>query len=93
MESPSERLRVTLYGAVQGVGFRPFVYRLATGMGLNGTVLNSGAGLVIEVDGARAELDCFLARLEAERPPAAVVLARESSFLAPAGFTKFEILS
>ena len=93
MKSPPERLRVALYGAVQGVGFRPFVYRLATGMGLNGTVLNSGAGLVVEVDGARAELDRFLDRLEAERPPAAVVLAREASFLSPAGFTKFEILA
>jgi hydrogenase maturation protein HypF len=93
MESPRERLRVALYGAVQGVGFRPFVYRLATGMGLNGTVLNSSAGLAVEVDGTRAELECFLRRLEAERPPAAVVLAREATFLAPAGFTKFEILT
>jgi hydrogenase maturation protein HypF len=88
-----ERLRVALYGAVQGVGFRPFVYRLATGMGLSGTVLNSSAGLVIEVDGARDDLDRFLARLEAERPRASVVLARETSFLAPGGFTKFEILA
>ncbi len=87
-----ERLRVALYGAVQGVGFRPFVYRLASDMGLNGTVLNSSAGLIVEVDGARAELDEFLRRLEAERPRASVVIARETSFLAPGGFTRFEIL-
>ncbi len=46
-----ERRRIALYGAVQGVGFRPFVYRLATELGLAGWVLNSSAGLVIEVEG------------------------------------------
>jgi hydrogenase maturation protein HypF len=88
-----QRLRVALYGAVQGVGFRPFVYRLASGMGLDGWVQNSSSGLVLEVEGAAEELERFLARLEAEKPAAAVVLAREVSFLAPAGFTRFEIVS
>jgi hydrogenase maturation protein HypF len=89
----SQRLRVALYGAVQGVGFRPFVYRLATEMGLPGWVLNSSAGLVVEVDGAPEDLQQFLERLDAERPASAVVLARETSFLAPAGFTRFEIVA
>jgi hydrogenase maturation protein HypF len=88
-----ERRRIALYGAVQGVGFRPFVYRLATELGLNGTVLNSSAGLVIEVEGARAELERFAERLHRERPAAAVVLTREESSLAPAGYARFEILS
>jgi hydrogenase maturation protein HypF len=61
----SQRLRVALYGAVQGVGFRPFVYRLATEMGLPGWVLNSSAGLVVEVDGAPEDLQQFLERLDA----------------------------
>jgi hydrogenase maturation protein HypF len=91
--APMERVRVALYGAVQGVGFRPFVYRLAKEMALAGWVLNSSAGLTIEVDGAREELDRFLERLDAERPAAAVVLAREVSFLAPAGFASFEIVA
>jgi hypothetical protein len=43
----TQRLRITLRGAVQGVGFRPFVYRLATEMSLTGWVLNSSAGLVV----------------------------------------------
>ena len=85
------RVRVALYGAVQGVGFRPFVYRLATELGLNGTVLNSSAGLVVEIEGERTAE--FLDRLERERPPAAVVLAREVSVLAPAGYSHFEILA
>ncbi|HWR52418.1 MAG TPA: carbamoyltransferase HypF [Bryobacteraceae bacterium] len=84
------RLRLALYGAVQGVGFRPFVYRLATELGLNGTVLNSSSGLVIDVEGERVSE--FARRLESERPPAAVVLAQETSALPPAGFTRFEIL-
>jgi hydrogenase maturation protein HypF len=86
-----ERLRVALYGAVQGIGFRPFVYRLATEMGLCGWVLNSSAGLIVEVDGTPEKLREFQRRLEQEKPQAAVVLARESSILAPAGFTRFEI--
>lgn len=84
---------MTLCGAVQGVGFRPFVYRLAGEMNLAGWVLNSSAGLVIEVEGAGEQLARFLARLEEEKPPAAVILTRETSFLAPAGFTGFEIRS
>jgi hydrogenase maturation protein HypF len=92
MRADLERLRVALYGAVQGVGFRPFVYRLATAMGLPGSVLNSSAGLVVEVEGSRPDLDAFLVRLEREKPAAAMVLARETSLLAPAGYTRFEIL-
>jgi len=88
-----ERLHVTLCGAVQGVGFRPFVYRLATELGLSGWVLNSSAGVVIEVEGPREQLDRFLERLATERPSAAVILTQEASLLSPAGFTGFEIRS
>ena len=70
------------------MGFRPFVYRLATELGLAGWVLNSSAGLVIEVEGPPAHCSRFLERLEREKPAAAVVLAREISCLAPAGFTR-----
>jgi len=84
---------VTLCGAVQGVGFRPFVYRLATELGLAGWVLNSSAGLILEVEGEPERLERFLARLEHEKPPAAVVLARETSYLGAAGFAGFEIRS
>jgi hydrogenase maturation protein HypF len=78
-----------LTGAVQGVGFRPFVFRLATELGLSGWVLNSSSGLVVEVEGDRTGE--FLHRLDSERPPAAVVLTREVVELAPAGFKEFEI--
>src|SRR5579872_805890 len=86
-----ERLRITLRGAVQGVGFRPFVYRLATEMSLTGWVLNSCSGLVVEVEGTPDELRRFEQRMELERPKASVITARESAWLSSQGFTKFEI--
>src|SRR5450631_3973262 len=92
-ESASDRLRLTLCGAVQGVGFRPFVFRLATDLDLRGWVRNSAAGLVIEVEGPPRAIAEFTARLDSEKPPAAVVLTRESSYLALAGYTSFEIVA
>jgi len=89
---PLERLRVCLTGAVQGVGFRPFVFRVATELSLSGWVLNDGAGLVIEVDGRPEDLERFLLRLDNERPPAAIVLTREISHLTAGDFRRFEIL-
>ena len=88
---PVQRLRVTLRGAVQGVGFRPFVYRLATEMSLTGWVLNSSSGLVVEVEGVPEDLRRFEERLESERPTASVVNLHESEWLPRQGFTSFEI--
>jgi len=88
---PVQRLRIMLRGAVQGVGFRPFVYRLATEMSLTGWVLNSSAGLVVEVEGSAGELRRFEQRIERERPRASVVTVHESEWLPVQGFTTFEI--
>lgn len=85
------RLRAVVRGAVQGVGFRPFVYRTATAMGLAGWVRNSSAGVVIEVEGEKAALDAFLLRLAAEKPPRAVIQSLEFSFLDPSGYAGFAI--
>jgi len=90
-ESKTQRRRITLRGAVQGVGFRPFVYRLATEMSLTGWVLNSSSGLVVEVEGPADELRRFEQRIESERPKASVVTARESEWIAAEGSTRFEI--
>lgn len=86
-----QRLRVVVRGAVQGVGFRPFVYRLATEMALPGWVSNSAQGVFVEVEGAPEALRAFLLRLENERPPRASIQSLESSFLAPLGLETFEI--
>src|SRR3989304_1595072 len=88
---PVQRLRVTIRGAVQGCGFRPFVYRLATTIGLTGWVSNTAQGLFIEVEGAPGHLEEFLRRLERERPPRAVLTSLETVLLEPARFTTFEI--
>jgi hydrogenase maturation protein HypF len=86
-----ERLRVAIRGAVQGVGFRPFVYRLATEMDLPGWVSNSPQGVFLEVEGAPDALRRFLLRLEKERPLRSSIQSLEPSFLAPIGFEIFEI--
>ncbi len=87
----SQRLRVCIRGAVQGVGFRPFVYRLATEMRLKGWVLNSSQGVFIEVEGDTAKLDDFMVRLNREKPPRAYIQGTETSILDSVGFTNFEI--
>ncbi len=86
-----DRLRVVVRGAVQGVGFRPFVYRLATELQLEGWILNSAQGVFIEIEGLRDSLDRFLVRVEKEKPPRAVLQSCESSFLDPIGYSGFEI--
>lgn len=85
------RLRTIVRGAVQGVGFRPFVYRLARELNLTGWVNNSPAGVFIEVEGPRDNVSSFLQRLSAERPPLSSIRGTETSFLEPEGFEKFEI--
>ena len=88
-----QRLRITLRGAVQGVGFRPFVYRLATEMFLTGWVLNSSAGLVVEVEGPPDQLVLFEQRLEQERPKASVITVHEALWMEVEGSSRFEILA
>ncbi len=90
-ESARSRLGVEIHGAVQGVGFRPFVYRLATELGLCGWVINDAAGVFIEVEGARDTVQRFLARLPQEVPPRAIVQSLNHEWLAPAGYERFEI--
>ena len=85
------RLKLTVRGAVQGVGFRPFVFRLATELGLAGWVNNSPQGVFIEAEGPRAKLEKFLLQLETEKPPRSFIQSLEASWLDPVGYTAFEI--
>jgi hydrogenase maturation protein HypF len=86
-----KRVRLAVHGAVQGVGFRPFVHRLATGLGLAGWVNNSPQGVFIEVEGSAAALDEFLARIGPERPPHSFIQSLEATWLETAGYDRFEI--
>ena len=76
------RRRIRVRGLVQGVGFRPFVYGLAHGLGLSGTVRNRGDGVEIEVQGPGALVDHFGDRLTGEPPPLARIDAVDMEAMA-----------
>lgn len=88
--APVRRLRLRVRGAVQGVGFRPFVYRLARELQLTGFVLNDSAGVLIEVEGVGA--DRFAERVWKEAPPLARIDSVDILELETAGGETFEIL-
>jgi hydrogenase maturation protein HypF len=79
------RARVRVTGTVQGVGFRPYVYRLAGELSLGGYVLNDAHGVLIEVEGSAAVIDRFLERLPSEAPPLAVLERVTVEERAPSG--------
>ncbi len=67
------RRRIEVHGIVQGVGFRPFVYRVATELGLDGWVRNDASGVTIEVEGEPARVERMVARVRADAPARARV--------------------
>jgi hydrogenase maturation protein HypF len=85
------RLRVAIRGAVQGVGFRPFAYRLAAELKLTGWVQNSPQGVRIEVEGEPVRVEEFLLRIESEKPPLAAIHSMEPSMLDARGDDTFVI--
>ncbi|MFF2658489.1 carbamoyltransferase HypF [Kitasatospora sp. NPDC058032] len=86
-----ERRRVAVSGLVQGVGFRPFVFALATELGLAGTVTNTGEGVLAEVEGERAAVEAFCRRVAGDAPPLALVAAVEHTPLPATGDRGFAI--
>ncbi len=87
----NSRVYIKIMGAVQGVGFRPFIYRLASEMNLKGFVLNSSKGVQIEAESTKENLDKFVLRINNEKPSLSVITSFEFSFLDPAGYNNFEI--
>jgi hydrogenase maturation protein HypF len=83
--------RIRIKGLVQGVGFRPHVWRLAHETGVAGWVKNDGAGVEIAAEGAAEQVAELLARLRREAPPLARVDAVEAEAVAPTGFAGFVI--
>ena len=86
-----QRRRLLVTGAVQGVGFRPFVHGLAARAGLAGFVLNDAGGVVIEVEGDAESLESFCTALSVETPPLARVHAISATPVEPRGEQGFEI--
>ena len=76
---------------MQGVGFRPFIYKLAEEMNLKGYVLNSSIGVFIEAESEKPALQNFVIRIEKEKPPLSVITSFETTFLDPANYKIFEI--
>lgn len=92
MREKSNRLAIAIQGLVQGVGFRPFIYRLAIGLQLTGWVNNTASGVFIEVEGPVDRTQAFLSRLPQEIPPQAAIHQMETRYLDPVGYTRFEII-
>ncbi len=80
---PEKAEAIRVMGTVQGVGFRPMVYRLANALGLRGTVLNDGLGVLITVAGDQGSLDQLVMRLLQEVPPLAKITCIQRQPLDP----------
>jgi hydrogenase maturation protein HypF len=88
------RVRARVDGTVQGVGFRPYVFRLASELGLRGFVLNDARGVLLEVEGERRAVQAFLERLPAEAPALAAIGSVTTEALDPGGGEeRFEIVA
>jgi hydrogenase maturation protein HypF len=87
------RLRVEVSGIVQGVGFRPFVYRLARKLKLSGWVKNTSGNVAIEIEGRAEDLRRFVAMLYQEAPPAARIQGIRTVKVSVEGDADFEIMA
>jgi hydrogenase maturation protein HypF len=82
---------IRIRGVVQGVGFRPFVYRLACANALNGWVLNAEEGVEIYIEGAQSNVESFVRDVKAQPPPAASIAEIDVLPAEPVGFNEFTI--
>lgn len=87
----SSACSIRVRGVVQGVGFRPFVYRLACANTLNGWVLNAEEGVEIHLEGAETGLEAFVRELKAQPPPAASIAQIDVRPALPEGLHEFTI--
>src|SRR5262245_58340571 len=87
----SRRIRITVEGIVQGVGFRPFVHATATRLSLGGLVSNSSDGVLVEVEGDPERVALFVQCLERDAPPLALIERVASREVPPRGETSFRI--
>lgn len=86
-----KRLKIAAEGVVQGVGFRPFVYNLATSMELKGWVKNTPRGVIIEAEGDEQILNKFIPLVTVQAPPLAIIERTSTEWLNPIGYNDFVI--
>lgn len=91
MQVSKRRYKIHINGIVQGVGFRPHVFRLAAELGLKGWVLNSSSGVFIEAEGTKELLDNFLTELLSSPPPLADIRQYQVEETSPCGYDSFTI--
>lgn len=87
------RVRFLIKGIVQGVGFRPFLYRSAHTYKLYGFVKNTAQGVILEVEGTKKNIEDFTTHILNNPPPLALIESHETQELPPQGSETFEILS
>jgi hydrogenase maturation protein HypF len=85
------RIKISIKGAVQGVGFRPFIYKLANSLDLKGYVLNTSQGVIIEAEGENNLLTEFTERIKSEKPPISLIQNISIEKLPLNNFKNFEI--
>lgn len=91
-KSQKLRVRVHVSGRVQGVGFRPTVYRYAREKKLSGWVKNSSEGLIIEIEAGKREIDAFLDKLRSSPPPRSEIRQISISIVPARNETEFKIV-
>lgn len=89
--STLDLVHISVRGVVQGVGFRPFVYQLATKYNLNGWVCNTSEDVKIEIEGGREAIEQFLVALREQAPPLARIEDITTTHYPPANYKSFEI--
>ncbi|MGD9143309.1 MAG: carbamoyltransferase HypF, partial [Dehalococcoidia bacterium] len=85
------RVHISVRGVVQGVGFRPFIYQLATRHNLRGWVCNTSEDVKIEIEGEAKDLESFIQSLEKEAPPVSHIEDIKITRGTPSGYQNFEI--
>src|ERR1700744_6151591 len=93
IEPANIRKHIQVRGIVQGVGFRPFVYKLAKSLGLCGYVFNSSAGVTIEIEGPESQVEAFHSKLKENPPQLAEIAEITVSEIAVQGGAGFSILN
>ncbi|MHB1000014.1 MAG: carbamoyltransferase HypF [Armatimonadota bacterium] len=83
IKTQNRRSSISVNGTVQGVGFRPFVYKLAKDLDLSGWVCNTGNGVLIEIEGKEENILSFMNRLKTDKPPLARISGLTSDWQAP----------
>jgi len=89
------RARLEISGIIQGVGFRPFIYKLARNQGLNGYVANTAAGVTIEIDGSEQKIEDCIKAITDEKPPLAHIEELQvvkSEIVADSAYQNFQII-